>query len=168
MLANNSCERQRGDSRLRVSYLHFPSRSCDLTAAVSESNSVLIAIGGQRCDAGNFAEIFAVHLDLCPGSRQRAFDFKPHERAMYGSARANALDDLLTDVAAFGEIESARLLGFLRQIALANVLSVARNSSRNAEQLDGCFANRCGSGIGQRFPQSFCLTGRTPQFVRFD
>src|SRR5207237_6936186 len=123
------------------SYHHFPSRSCDLTAAVSEGDLALVAVGGQGCDAGNFADIFAVHLDLCPGSRQRAFDFKSYERAMYGSTRANALDNLLADVAAFGKTQSARLLGFLRQIALADVLSVARNSSRNAVQLAARFVH---------------------------
>ena len=51
---------------------------------------------------------------------------------MQDGAGANALDNLLPDVATLGEIESVLLLGFLRKIALTQVHTVAGNAAGNA------------------------------------
>src|ERR1700761_9247349 len=45
--------------------------------------------------------------------------------AMHCAAGANALDDLLTEIAALGEVQRASLAGFLRQVALAEVEAIA-------------------------------------------
>src|ERR1700722_13788490 len=50
------------------------------------------------------------------------------EAAMHCAAGANALDDLLAEVAALGEVQRASLAGFLRQIALAEVDAIARRA----------------------------------------
>ena len=45
---------------------------------------------------------------------------------MHASTGADPFDDLLPDVASFSETQSALLPGFLRQIAITDVLPVAR------------------------------------------
>src|SRR5947209_2366790 len=57
--------------------------------------------------AGELADWFAVGFKGCARGRQRSFQAKGSEAAMNAAAGADALDDLLTEIAAFGEVESA-------------------------------------------------------------
>ncbi len=61
--------------------------------------------------------------------------FESNEHAMYVAARANALDNLLADVAALGEVQHMLLAGLLRQVAFAKIDSIARHPARGAIQL---------------------------------
>ena len=56
--------------------------------------------------------------------RQVSFEAEAAEGAMHVAARADALDDLLTEVAAFVEVQGAGLSGLLREFAVADVDSV--------------------------------------------
>ena len=55
---------------------------------------------------------------------------------MHVAARPNALNNFLSDVTAFNEVERVGLFGFLRQVALANVLAVTRNAEGNSVELN--------------------------------
>ena len=72
---------------------------------------------------------------------------------MHVAARADALHDLLAEVAAFGEVQGAGLAGFLREVALVEVNAVARRGFEHAQGL--CSAETAGhsaSGV-QDIPQ---------------
>ncbi len=63
---------------------------------------------------------------------------------MHIAARANALHDLLADVAALAEIQRMLLPGFLRQVAIAKINAVTRYSPDDAIELEGLAADgRC-------------------------
>ena len=51
---------------------------------------------------------------------------------MHIPARADALHDFLPDVAALIKVQSTLLLGFLGQVTLADILSVAGKSQGNS------------------------------------
>ena len=59
------------------------------------------------------------------------------ERAVDVAAGADALDDLLPEVAAFGEVQGAGLGGLLRQLLIADVGAVKGCSFEDAELGDG-------------------------------
>ena len=65
---------------------------------------------------------------------------------MHSAAGANALDDLLAEVAALGEVQRAGLAGLLGQIAFAEVDAVTRRSFEHAHGF-GC-AQTAGDGAG--------------------
>ena len=65
---------------------------------------------------------------------------------MHRAARANALHDLLPDVTALLEMQGALLAGFLRQLALANILAVTRLAAGDAVQFQGFYSGRLSAG----------------------
>ncbi len=71
------------------------------------------------------------------------------EGAMDCAAGADALDDLLAEVAAFGEVEGAGLVGFLWEVfgcvGIADVYAVKGCAGEDAEVVEGfggCFRRR--------------------------
>src|SRR5581483_2308866 len=125
------------DRCLRSTDLDLFSLRDDFAPNVAQSGKQFAIRQWQRSHAGHFANILAVSLNLRSIFRQSAFEPESREFSMYGAARPNALDNLLPDVAAFREMKCPRLLGFLGQIAFADILAIARHSQRNAEQFDG-------------------------------
>ena len=73
---------------------------------------------------------------------------------MNGAARTNAFDDLLSQVTALGEIQSTGLAGFLRQIAIADVLSELRDGARDAKQIQRRRAGRLRAGSATERPRA--------------
>ncbi len=63
----------------------------------------------------------------------RAFDFQADQLLVDVALRADALDDLLAEVTAFGEADRVHLLCFLRQRLFVDVLAVARLSIFDAD-----------------------------------
>ena len=90
--------------------------------------------GGQRDggDAGQFAHRLAFRSERGAGLGQSAAEFEAGKSSVDVAARVDALDDLLAQVAAFGEVQRAGLCGLLRQVAggfgVANVDTVARRA----------------------------------------
>ena len=79
----------------------------------------------QGSGAGDLADFLFASDNLLPGrDLRRPLGNKSGELAMHRSPRTNALHDLLPHIAALVEVQGPRLLGFLRQVALANVHSV--------------------------------------------
>src|SRR5579863_2060963 len=122
----------------------------------------------QRSDAGHLAYVLLVHNDL----RARR-DLRPILRDEAGkhpvhvATRANALDDLLPDVAALGEAQGPRLFRFLRQLALANIHAIEWNARKNAVRLHRLGPHRdCVRGQ-QSVPESFHIGGRKPDLIRY-
>ncbi len=68
------------------------------------------------------------------------------------AAGADALDDLLAEVAAFGEVEGAGLVGFLREVFVADVGAVEGCAGEDAEvfEVDGRGGDcaGCDEGVG--------------------
>ena len=52
------------------------------------------------------------------------------------AARANALHDLLAEVASFGEVQGAVLSGFLRELAVADIGAIERGSFEDSQPLE--------------------------------
>jgi hypothetical protein len=69
------------------------------------------------------------------------------------AARVDALDDLLAEVAAFGEVESAGLGSLLREVVgffgVADVDAVAGYGGEDAELFEGFGGDRGCAGIGE-------------------
>src|SRR5581483_11101292 len=85
--------------------------------------------------------------------------------AMHLAAGANALHDLLAEVAALLEIQSLVLLGLLRQLSLADVLTVARNPRPHAEHLQRVSAHRSRTRHSERVPHGCRIRGCNPELV---
>jgi len=62
------------------------------------------------------------------------------------SARVDALDDLLAEVATLGEVKGAGLAGLLREVAVRDICAVAGRAGEDAGGLRGQRARRDGSG----------------------
>src|SRR5215469_13252776 len=96
------------------------------------------------CDFANFGRI---RNSFGPGRRRlRALDLEADQFLVDVALRADALDDLLAEIAAFGEADGMHLLGFLRQGFVENVLAIARLSVFNTDSsgvVRGC-------GLGPR------------------
>jgi hypothetical protein len=84
---------------------------------------------------------------------------------MHLAAGADALDDLLPDVAALGEVEGLVLLGLLRQIALADVLAVARQAGGDAPEFERLRPYGRRAGRDQRVPEARSIRWRQPDLV---
>ena len=72
---------------------------------------------------------------------------------MHVAARANALHDLLPEIATLAEVQRTRLRGFLWQVALGDVDTVDRNSLRHAECVQRCRSHRGRARGRQGTPQ---------------
>src|SRR6266849_472637 len=66
---------------------------------------------------------------------QRIAKVKANKFAMHLTTGTDAFHDLLADIATLGEVERLCLSGLLRQIAIANVLSILRDTVQNAPLL---------------------------------
>src|ERR1700694_340164 len=84
---------------------------------------------------------------------------------MHVAARANALNNFLSDVTALGEVERVDLFGFLRQVALANVLAVTWNAESDSGKLNCVGADRSCTRLQQCVPKRFKVGGREPDFI---
>src|ERR1700687_5462250 len=96
--------------------------------------------------AGEFADGFRVCFERCSGGGHCAFEAECAKGTVDGAAGADALDDLLAEVAAFAEVQGARLSCLLWQLAVANVDAVTRRSFEGAELLDCGLCRDNGSG----------------------
>ena len=86
---------------------------------------------------------------------------------MHVAPRTNALHDLLPHVASFIEVKRAHLLGFLRQVALANIHAIERNAGHDALHLQRFAARWRRPSGNQRLPGFVNILGCEPEFVRF-
>src|ERR1700761_9066297 len=59
------------------------------------------------------------------------------EDAVHGGAGANALDDLLAEIAALVEVQGAGLAGLLGEMTVANVEPIERDPFEDAEGFEG-------------------------------
>ena len=83
-------------------------------------------------------------------------------------AGANALDDLLADVTALGEIERVLLFGFLRKVALAQIHAVTRHAARNAIPLQRLAADGSRAVRREAVPHCGSLLGGKPDFIAIE
>ena len=99
-------------------------------------------------DTGEFGDGlgFGFGFELRAGGRQRAGEGEATEGAVDAAARVDALDDLLTEVAALGEVQGAGLAGLLREVFAADVSADAGRAFEDAEVFEG--GGRDGSGSG--------------------
>src|SRR5258708_16741935 len=111
------------------------SRETRFRAYIAETDLVSVYF----CNAGDFGDHASLGLDLA-GLRQRVLKLKAGEPAVYLSAGANALHDLLADVAALGKVQGLVLFGFLRQIFFPDILAVTRDSMHDTPLLHGADA----------------------------
>jgi hypothetical protein len=144
-----------------------------LPTDVSEAKLNGSARQRNRRDAGQLAHRLAVRHERGTGDRQRAMQLEAAERPVDVAAGANALDDLLAEIAALREVQGARLAGLLGEIAgafgVANVGAVARRAFEDAQGFQGMRrrlrlrpAGSCmaGGGAEQGVPPSSCTTRR--------
>jgi len=109
------------------------------------------------CDAGELSHWLAVGFECDAGGGQGSGESEAGEGAMHIAARVDALDDLLAEVAAFGEVEGARLAGLLRQVVgffgVANIRAVTGRAFENMEVFEGLGRgggrSRCDEGCGE-------------------
>lgn len=70
------------------------------------------------------------------GFRDFAFEFQAREEFIDVAAGADALDDFLAEVAAFGEVQGVGELGFLGQVGFGDVDAVERAGVEDAGGFD--------------------------------
>src|ERR1035438_6566479 len=115
-------DRQLHDDRPGTADRNLASRHPHFASNVSQCHSFLAAWSSQRSSAGNLSNfLFASDNCRSAGDLGEAFCQKSRELTVNRSARANAFDDFLSDVASFIEVQGACLLGLLRQGAFADV-----------------------------------------------
>ena len=115
-------------------------------------------VGRKLGDAGDLADLFVAAEELGSGLDWLG-KLEAGEATMDVAARVNALDNLLSDVAALREMQCEVLTRLLRKIAFANVLTVGGNAGGDPEQLEGFIANRQSSGRGQFVEATLFETG---------
>jgi len=80
-------------------------------------------------------------FELCAGSGQRASEDEAGEGAVDAATRVDALDNLLAEVAALGEVQGASLAGLLREVAgcigVADVCAEAGRAFEDAKVVEG-------------------------------
>src|SRR5690349_18937111 len=81
------------------------------------------------------AGLFTVCFQCRASGGKRAFEAKAGEGAVNVAARADALDDLLPEVAALGKVQRTCLAGLLRQLAVADIDAVQRRSFQQPQPL---------------------------------
>ena len=77
-----------------------------------------------------------------PAAGKLAFEAEGAEGAMDVAAGADALDDLLAEVAALGEVQGAGLAGLLGEFAVADVDAVEWRSFEDSEMLEALRGRR--------------------------
>ena len=91
-------------------------------------------------DASEFGDGlgFGFGFELRAGGRQCAGEDEATEGAVDAAARVDALDDLLAEVAALGEVQGAGLAGLLREVFVADVCAEAGRAFEDAKVFEGC------------------------------
>ena len=74
---------------------------------------------------------------MVPAGGGRLVRMEAGEGAVDVAAGADALDDLLAEVAAFGEVQGAGLVGLLREVFVADVGAVEGCAGEDAELFEG-------------------------------
>ncbi len=83
---------------------------------------------------------------------------------MHVAAGADALDDLLAEVAAFGEVQGAGLAGLLREFAVADVGAVEGSSFENAQPFEALWFAKMRAGVLEGFGELCqCVRGIGPE-----
>ena len=121
-------------------------------------------------DAGELARLFCLRLREGAGGGEGAGEEEAGEGAVDVAAGADALDDLLAEVAAFGEVQGAGLArwgGLLREFAVADVGAVAGRALEDAEVFDG-FGGGRGSPASVRAGRASEGLGVRPDFEARD
>ena len=77
--------------------------------------------------------MLTVGVECCAGCGKGAVEPEAVKDAMHVAARTDALDDLLAEVAALGEVKGAGLGGLLGEFAVADVGAVEGCSFEQAE-----------------------------------
>src|SRR5271167_1718996 len=93
-------------------------RSGRFSPQITERDRTLAARKRDSRRTRDLADVSTAFGDLRAGLRWLAFEQKPGECPMENGAGADAFDDFLADVAAFGEVEGVLLLGLLGKVAL--------------------------------------------------
>src|SRR5580704_4078312 len=152
--------------RLDRAYHNFAPRNAGLAPNVSQSNRPLARRRVQRSNAGDLAGFLFRRDDLFSSCDcGSAFHQKAGELAMYVSARANALHNLLPYITALAEIERAHLLSLLRQVALANVCAIERDAGHDALHFQCLAAHWSCPSTNQRLPRLVNIFRSEPDFV---
>ncbi len=111
---------------------------------------------------------------LAVGCERRArggkFSFQPEtvKGAVYVAAGADALDDFLPQVAAFGEVESVGLGGLLRKVAIADVYAEAWSAFEEAKGFEGFGADGESTSFGESLLEEGNGAGSRPELVAGD
>ncbi len=101
-------------------------------------------------------------VKLSAGGGNGTEEFEWPQVPVNASARADALDDLLAQIAAFAEVKRPHLRGLLRQVALGDVDAVCGNPFGDAKSLKRCRSYRTRAGLDQSLPQRGNLRCRHP------
>ncbi len=111
-------------------------------------------------------------VDGGAGGGEGAGEEEAGEGAVDVAAGADALDDLLTEVAAFGEVEGVGLGGLLREVAgffgVADVDAVAGGAGEDAEVFEGFGGDGSCAGGGEGFGEGGDGGGVGPEFEAGD
>ena len=79
------------------------------------------------------------------------------------AARTDALDDLLAEVAAFGEVQGAGLGGLLGEFAVADVGAVEGCSFEDAQPFEALWIARTCAGSEESLEKFRRMVGRRPR-----
>src|ERR1700678_2045785 len=146
----------------------FLPRKSHLAPDVSQRNCVLAGRRAESSDAGDFSYFFfarnnfRVWLNFSNSFEQESAKF-----SMHIATRSNALHNFLSYVASLVEVERPRLLGLLRQVALADVYAIERNASGDALHFQRLAAHRSCTRSNQSLPGVVDILRSQPDFVRF-
>jgi hypothetical protein len=91
---------------------------------------------GQRGHAGQLSHGLARGLKRRARGWKYALQAKDHKRAMHIASRADALDDLLAEIASLVEVQRSLLVGLLREIAITNIDAIEGSSLEQTEVLN--------------------------------
>src|SRR6201987_897163 len=154
------------DCRLHAANHDLAPGYCQFTPDVPKGHIFLfIRLPEQSC-AGDLSDFLfsgdnlRTRSDRLPGLYNES-----RKLAMHRAARTNPLHDFLSDVASLIEVQRAYLLGFLWQIAFANIHSVQRDSSDDAMQLQRFASDWRGAVRYQGVPSLLHIVRRKPKFV---
>src|ERR1700685_1667929 len=115
--------------------------SSGLAPQITERHLPISLDQRQNCAPGNFADfliLFFAFFDgqnFRPRRRQLAIKQKRPKLPMHGTSRAYALHDLLPEIAAFSEIQRAPMACLLRQVSLAYIHAITRDSVSDSLKL---------------------------------
>src|SRR5271166_3763633 len=109
--------------------------SSGLASQITQCDRAISAGQRQNRVARDLAHFFFLGHDLRSRFGERALYLERRELPVHSALRADALHNLLADIAALGEIQRTSLAGFLWQVALADVPAKLRSAACNAEKI---------------------------------